>query len=114
MSSHKASLKLVSETPSNDPWILHQTWSKLLFAHWSLPPAVLRPLIPAALEVDTFDGAAWLGVVPFRMSGIHFRGLPAIPTTGEFCELNVRTYVKMDGCSGVWFFSLDASSALAV
>ncbi len=105
----------MNETPSQRPWILHQTWSKLLFAHWPLPPSVLRPFIPAALDVDTFEGQAWIGVVPFYMSGIHFRGLPPFPTTGEFCELNVRTYVTLNGeHSGVWFFSLDAGSALVV
>lgn len=104
----------MSEIHSNRPWILHQTWSKLLFAHWPLAPDVLRPLIPAALEVDTFDGQAWVGVVPFYMSGIHFRGLPAIFTSGEFCELNVRTYVVHGDKPGVWFLSLDAGSFLAV
>ncbi len=109
MSTHP----LPPSTP-NEPWVLRQTWSKLLFAHWSLPLDVLRPLIPAALDIDTFDGQAWVGVVPFYMSGIRFRGLPTIPTTGEFCELNVRTYVTLNNHPGVWFFSLDASSALAV
>jgi uncharacterized protein YqjF (DUF2071 family) len=94
--------------------VLRQTWSKLLFAHWPLSPDALRPLIPSSLDIDTFDGQAWIGVVPFYMSGIQFRGLPPIPTTGEFCELNVRTYVKLDGKPGVWFFSLDAGSALVV
>jgi uncharacterized protein YqjF (DUF2071 family) len=103
-----------SASTNNRPWILHQTWSKLLFAHWALPPAALRPLIPAALDIDTFDGQAWVGVVPFYMSGIRFRALPTLPSAGEFCELNVRTYVTMNNQPGVWFFSLDASSALAV
>lgn len=104
---------MTSNAP-NRPWILHQTWSKLLFAHWPLPAAALHPLLPPGLQPDTFAGQAWLGVVPFYMSGIRFRGLPVIPTTGEFCELNVRTYVTHEGHPGVWFFSLDAASALAV
>ena len=82
---------------------MRQTWSKLLFAHWPLKPAVLRPLIPPNLIVDTFDGQAWLGVVPFYMSGVRFRYAPPIPTTDHFCELNVRTYVTAGGKPGVWF-----------
>jgi len=94
---------------------MRQTWSKLLFAHWPVPPDVLRPLIPPTLEVDTFDGQAWVGVVPFYMSRVRFRYMQPFPTTREFCELNVRTYVlPKGGKPGVWFFSLDASSRLAV
>ncbi len=101
--------------PVNRPWVMQQTWSKLLFAHWPVKPEVLRPLIPAGLIVDTFEGMAWVGVVPFYMSNVRFRGMPPFPTTTEFCELNVRTYVlPKDGKAGVWFFSLDASSRLAV
>lgn len=104
-----------AETPPDRPWVMRQTWSKLLFAHWPLNPDVLRPLIPRGLTLDTFDGAAWVAVVPFYMSGIRLRMLPPIPTTTEFCELNVRTYVRPpNGKAGVWFLSLDASSPLAV
>jgi uncharacterized protein YqjF (DUF2071 family) len=90
------------------------TWHDLLFAHWPVAAAALRPLVPAALEVDTFDGAAWIGVVPFRMSGVRVRGTPALPGPGAFAELNVRTYVKGGTKPGVWFFSLDAASRVAV
>lgn len=101
--------------PAANAWVMRQTWSKLLFAHWPVPPELLRPLIPPALEVDTFEGAAWVGVVPFYMSNVRFRYLQPFPTTREFCELNVRTYVMpKGGKAGVWFFSLDASSRLAV
>lgn len=101
--------------PPASPWIMYQTWSRLLFAHWPVDPAELRALIPASLPIDTFNGQAWVGVVPFYMSGVRFRYMPAIPTTREFCELNVRTYVvPTGGRPGVWFFSLDASSGLAV
>jgi uncharacterized protein YqjF (DUF2071 family) len=94
---------------------MRQTWSKLLFAHWPVKPEVLRPLIPPQLEIDTFEGTAWIGVVPFYMSNVRFHYLPPFPTTTEFCELNVRTYVfPKGGKPGVWFFSLDAASALAV
>ncbi len=96
------------------PWVMEQTWSRLLFAHWSLSASVLRPLIPMEFEIDTYEDQAFVGVVPFYMSEVRFRGLPSIPSTRNFCELNVRTYVKHRGIPAVWFFSLDASSTLAV
>lgn len=96
------------------PWIMPQVWHDLLFAHWPVSAGALRPLIPAALEIDTFEGRAWVGVVPFRMSGVRMRSLPATPGAARFPELNVRTYVVRDSKPGVWFFSLDAASALAV
>lgn len=96
------------------PWIVRQTWHDLLFAHWPLTPAVLRPLVPSALSLDLFDGRAWLGVVPFRMSAVTARGLPPLPGLSAFPELNVRTYVTAGGKPGVLFFSLDAGSRLAV
>jgi uncharacterized protein YqjF (DUF2071 family) len=96
------------------PWIMKQGWHDLLFAHWAVPVDLLRPLIPRALEIDTFGGQAWVGVVPFRMSGVRMRGTLAIPGFSRFPELNVRTYVVRDGKPGVWFFSLDAANAVAV
>jgi uncharacterized protein YqjF (DUF2071 family) len=93
---------------------MRMVWHDLLFAHWRVEAEALRPLIPPGLRVETFDGAAWLGVIPFRMSGVRPRFLPPIPTTGAFCELNVRTYVTDGEKPGVWFFSLDAPSRLAV
>jgi uncharacterized protein YqjF (DUF2071 family) len=89
-------------------------WNHLLFAHWAVDPEVLRPLIPAGLEVDTFEGQAWVGVVPFWITGLRARGLPAVPGTANFNEINVRTYVRGGGRAGVWFFSLDADNVLAV
>jgi uncharacterized protein YqjF (DUF2071 family) len=89
-------------------------WCDLAFLHWPVPARVLRPLIPTPLELETFDGSAWVGVVPFRMEGVRLRGVPPIPTTHAFPEINVRTYVRADERAGVWFFSLDASSRLAV
>jgi uncharacterized protein YqjF (DUF2071 family) len=91
-----------------------QTWHDLLFAHWPLAPEALRPLVPAQLLLDTFDGRCWVGVVPFHMSGIRVRGLPALPGLSRFPELNVRTYVTLDGKPGVYFFSLDAANLPAV
>lgn len=89
-------------------------WVDLLFAHWPVPAEILRPLVPTGLEIDTFEGQAWLGVVPFRMEDVGPRFLPAPPGPGAFLELNVRTYVTRAGRSGVWFLSLDAASRLAV
>jgi uncharacterized protein len=100
------------------PWVMRQTWHDLLFAHWPVPAAKLRAALspdPATgLALDTFDGAAWVGVVPFRMSGVRPRGLPPLPRLSAFPELNVRTYVTLGDRPGVWFFSLDAGNALAV
>ena len=95
-------------------WVMAQSWHDLLFAHWPVPEAVLRPHIPSRLAIDTFEGQAWLGVVPFRMSGVRLRGTPAVLGLSAFPELNVRTYVVADGKPGVWFFSLDADNRAAV
>jgi uncharacterized protein len=96
------------------PWIMQQVWHDLLFAHWPVPLAALRSLIPPQLEIDAFAGHVWLGVVPFRMSGVKMRGALGSRAFSPFPELNVRTYVTRDGKPGVWFFSLDAANALAV
>jgi uncharacterized protein len=93
---------------------MHQCWGKLLFIHWAIDAELLRPLIPAELSIDTFEGQAWIGVVPFTMWDIRASFLPAIPGTSAFHELNVRTYVHYQGLPGVWFFSLDAANKLAV
>jgi uncharacterized protein YqjF (DUF2071 family) len=101
------------ERPAGRP-IMYQKWGKLLFMHWRIDAKLLRPLIPAPLEIDTFDGSAWIGVVPFTMWNIRASFLPAIPGTSSFHELNVRTYVHHQGVPSVWFMSLDAASRLAV
>jgi uncharacterized protein YqjF (DUF2071 family) len=98
----------------NGAWVMAQSWHDLLFAHWPVAEAALRPHIPARLAIDTFDGQAWLGIVPFRMSCVRLRGAPSVPWSSAFPELNVRTYVVADGKPGVWFFSLDAGNAVAV
>lgn len=100
--------------PPARPWVMRQVWHDLLFAHWPLPPEVLAPTLPAGLELDTREGRAWLGVIPFRMSGVRLRGLPPLPGVGAFPEANVRTYVRAGDRPGVWFYSLDAASRLAV
>ena len=96
------------------PWALSMSWHDLLFMHWPVPADALRPLIPSALNLDTFDGNAWLGVVPFRMSGVRPRFLPAVPGLSGFPELNLRTYVSANERPGIWFFSLDAHNPVAV
>jgi uncharacterized protein YqjF (DUF2071 family) len=91
-----------------------QHWHDLLFAHWSVPPDALRPLVPAGLPIDTFEGRAWVGIVAFRLSGIRLRGLPAFPPVAAFNEINVRTYVAPRGRPGVYFLSMDADNLLAM
>ncbi|RID86228.1 DUF2071 domain-containing protein [Peribacillus asahii] len=98
----------------NLPWIMKQTWNDLLFAHYPIKLEVLQTLVPNVLPLDSFNGMGWIGVVPFHMTGIRMRGLPPIPGTDRFPELNVRTYVTVDGKPGVYFFSLDAANQLAV
>lgn len=93
--------------------IMYQHWGKLLFLHWPLPTEALRPLIPDPLAIDTFDGAAWIGITPFTMWGLRLAFLPPVPVLSESHELNVRTYVHLDGVPGIWFFSLDASNPIA-
>ena len=91
-----------------------QSWHDLLFAHWPIDPVLMCAHMPAALQIDTFDGQAWIAVVPFRMSGVRLRGTPPLPWLSAFPELNVRTYVVADHKPGVWFFSLDARNPAAV
>ena len=93
---------------------LRMTWVDLAFMHWRVPLDMLRPLVPPELAIDTYDGTAWVGIIPFEMRDVAPIGLPPIPTASDFPELNVRTYVSHGGKSGVWFFSLDAGSWLAV
>lgn len=96
------------------PWLQAQTWEELCFLHWRVDEGALRGLVPGGLELDTHDGAAWLGITPFRLTGLRLRGTPPLPFASSFPELNVRTYVSRDGKPGIWFFSLDAGSRLAV
>jgi uncharacterized protein len=103
----------VRERPEGTP-IMHQTWGKLLFLHWPLPVETVRAHLPTGLEVDTWEGTAWVGVTPFTMWGVRPPYLPAVPVLSETHELNVRTYVHHRGVPGVWFFSLDAGNAAAV
>ena len=95
-------------------WIMGQTWEDLLFAHWRAPAEQLQALLHDGLELDLYEDEAWIGVVPFRLSGLRARGLLPLPFVSSFLELNTRTYVTAGGKPGIWFFSLDASSELAV
>src|SRR5258708_13964127 len=95
------------------PWVMAQIWHYLLFAHWPVDAKALRPLLPAQLQIDTFEGQAWLAVVPFRMTGVRLRVTPVLPWLSAFPELNVRTYVTRGGKPRVWFFSLDSCNSLA-
>lgn len=96
------------------PWRMFQSWRDLLFAHWPVDPAALDHLMPRALDVETFEGHAWVTVVPFWMAGVSLRPLRAVPGLSIFPELNVRTYVTLDNKPGVFFFSLDAGNRVAV
>jgi uncharacterized protein YqjF (DUF2071 family) len=91
-----------------------QTWDDLLFIHYRVPSAQLRPLVPEGLELQEHSGSVWLGVTPFVVTGLRARGLLPLPVASGFRELNVRTYVTRNDKPGIWFFSLDASSRLAV
>jgi uncharacterized protein YqjF (DUF2071 family) len=98
--------------PSNS-WIMTQIWRDLLFAHWAVPVDTLRAVVPPEFPLDTFDGRAWLTVTPFHMA-VGFRALPDFPTMSNVPELNCRTYVTVNGKPGVYFFSLDTSSRIAI
>jgi len=120
--SHPA-LNWLSHRPWPIPdhsWSVTMRWEQLLFLHWPVDADLLRPHLPEALELETFDGKAWLGVVPFMMAATRMRWLPPMPTAARFPECNLRTYVRhrhdseYGGRPGVWFFSLDAQSRLAV
>lgn len=101
------------ERPAGSP-VMYQSWDDLLFMHWRVLPEALRPHLPERLEVDTFGGEAWVGVTPFTLSGVRPAYTPPLPFVSEFQEINVRTYVHLDAVPGVWFFSLDANSTVAV
>ena len=96
------------------PWVMTQTWNDLLFAHWPVDARDLRARVPAPFELDLFDGQAWVGIVPFHMTNVAPRFVPALPWVSAFPELNVRTYVRAGDKPGVYFFSLDAGNPVAV
>lgn len=98
-----------------DGWpLMHQSWGSLLFIHWPVEPDVLRPLIPKQLEIDTFEGQAWIALTPFTLWNARPLFFPRLPWLSAFHEINVRTYVHHNGVPGVWFFSLDANRSIPV
>ena len=98
----------------NRSWILTQRWHHLLFIHLPFPKDAIKAHLPEGLELDTYDGMAWISIIPFKVTGMRLRNMPAIPYLSAYLELNVRTYVKREGTSGVYFFSLDADKLLPV
>ena len=92
------------------PWSWRQSWVDLAFIHYRVAADQIQRVLPAGVRVQTFNGSAWVGVVPFRMSGVMRRPFPDLPGFSSFPELNLRTYVETGGKPGVWFFSLDAAS----
>ena len=106
------------QRPSGQP-VMYQNWRDLSFLHFAIDADLLKPTLPEDLEIDTFPDPsgkekAWVGLVPFWMTGIRFRGTPAIPGTSTFPETNLRTYVHRNGKNpGVWFYSLEAANRLA-
>ncbi|HKQ09226.1 MAG TPA: DUF2071 domain-containing protein [Blastocatellia bacterium] len=103
----------VRERPDGMP-IMYQSWDKLLFMHWPIRTDALRHHIPERLHIDTFDGQAWIAITPFTVRDARPVFVPPLPWVSDFHETNVRTYVYIDGVPGVWFFSLDANSLVAV
>jgi uncharacterized protein YqjF (DUF2071 family) len=96
------------------PWLMGQTWYHLLFAHWRVEPSTIDRLLPPPLTAQRRDGSAWLGITPFTVGALRLHGTPPVPWLSWFPELNVRTYVDVDGKPGIYFFSLDAGRRAAV
>jgi len=106
--------KAAAVAPPDSP-VLYQNWRDLLFLHWAIPAELIQSTLPEGLSVDTYEGNAYVGVVPFRMRKIRPRFLFSVPFLSEFLELNLRTYVyDREGVPGVWFYSLDANQRMAV
>jgi uncharacterized protein YqjF (DUF2071 family) len=103
----------IRQRPADLPLMEHH-WGKLLFMHWPIPVERLRPLIPPQLDIDTFDGEAWVGITPFTLWNVRLSFTPPVPYLSDFHELNVRTYVLYRGVPGVWFFSLNTNSSMTV
>jgi uncharacterized protein len=94
--------------------VMFQEWCAISFLHWRDEPAALQARLPAGLEIDTFDGSAWVGLTPFHLRGLRLPFTPPVPWLSQFPEMNLRTYVRGPAGPGIWFFSLDAASFLAV
>jgi uncharacterized protein len=96
------------------PWLMGQTWYHLLFAHWPVEASAIDRLLPPPLRAHRHDGSAWLGITPFTVAALRLHGSAPLPWLSWFPELNVRTYVEVDGKAGIYFFSLDAARRSAV
>jgi uncharacterized protein len=102
------------ERPASSP-VMYQTWTDLLFAHWEVAPELLQPSLPPGLTIDTWEGRAFVGIIPFYMRHVRPRGVPPLPWLSYFLEMNVRTYVHdASGAPGIWFYSLDCNQPFAV
>ncbi len=105
--------RLAERKSPRKPAVMCQRWEELLFLHWPVLPEVVEKQLPPGLRVDTYEGRAWIGVVPFSMRKVRPRYLPAVPGLSDFPELNLRTYVvDAQGRPGVWFYSLDTPKRL--
>lgn len=103
------------QQPTGRSPVMFQRWVHLLFLHWSLSPDIVQRTLPDGLQADTFEGKAWVGIVPFFMQGVRPAGFVSVPGISNFLELNLRTYVRdIQGRPGIWFYSLDANQPLAV
>ena len=99
--------------PNSPPWVGFQGWRDLLFVSWSMPIDEVRAIVPSQLELDTYNGQAWVSLVPMRVEGAHFRDVAPIPGLEHFCEINLRTYVKLGDDRGVYFITIDCADAIA-
>ncbi|MBS4197060.1 YqjF family protein [Lederbergia citri] len=103
-------LKITEHRPYPIPskyWIMRQKWRDVLFMHLPIKPEKLQPYIPSAVEIDTFEDYAWLGVIVFKIDGIFPRGFPPVSIRPAFPEINLRTYVRCNDKPGIYFLSLD-------
>src|SRR5439155_4256722 len=101
-----------SDRPQSWRWSQH--WRDLIFAHWRVPASTLLPHLTLGLELDTWEGAAWVSAVAFRLEGVRLRGLPPMGPCSNFLELNLRTYVQRRGEPAIYFLRIHAGSRLAV
>lgn len=96
------------------PWVMSQKWENLLFMHFTVSKQALQAHLPKGMVVDCYQGEAWVTILPFEVTDMHFRKTPSIPYLHSYLELNVRTYVRKNGVPGLYFFSLDANKLLAI
>ncbi len=113
MNENNSESTLDNDNDQETSWNVFQGWRDLLFASWRIPVEKMRPLVPSDMTVDTFDGSAWISLVPMKMSDLHFKHLPPLPGLDHFLEINLRTYVRVDDEPGVHFFSIDCNDLLS-